>query len=244
MINLIIMEFLLRIKSIRQLSTKKISLIMLFILVIQFSPFCQELPIGYINYFAHNCHDETLFNFLLPEHIEAWMIVKEEGNSVLRIKSAEDSLVNSFPKSRCVLNNLILGDYILEFDIKTNLLPGSDTTGFCFLGPIKSKEIYYSLLFSKDTIRFISVHNDSILTQINTSIPSMKSSWNKIRIERDILHRTIHITLNNDKQHIVSFSDRNLVMGYIGFGSHLTTSYLRNIRLWAPTAIEENDFQW
>lgn len=244
MINPIIMEILVRIKSIRQLSTKRISLIILVILVIQSSSFCQDLPIGYINYFSHNCHNETLFNFLLPEHKEAWMIIKEEGLNVLRIKSSEDSLVNSFPKSRGVLNNLILGDYILEFEIKTDLMPNKDTAGFCFLGPVKSKEIYYSLLFSKDTLSFISLRSDSIYTSIKKSIPPLKSSWNKIRIERDILSRTIYIMLNNDKQNIVSFSDRNLVMGFIGFGSHSTTSYLRNIRLWAPTAIEDNEFQW
>jgi hypothetical protein len=139
---------------------------------------------------------------------------------------------------------MILGDYILEFDVKSIPLPDSDTAGFCFLGPIKTGSIYYTMIFSKDTIGFFTVCSDTIQSSIKKSIVSMNTSWNSIRIERDILSRTIHVTINKDVQNKVTFSDRKLVMGYLGFGSHQSISYVRNIRLWAPTAIEENSFQW
>ena len=206
--------------------------------------FSQELPIGYISYFSHNCNNETLFNFLLPENESEWMIVKEEGQNYLRIKSTNDTASQPFPECRSALNNMILGDFILEFDVKTVPLPDSDTAGFCFLGPIKTGSIYYSMIFSKDTILFFTINHDTIQSCTKKSTSLLNTKWNRIRIQRDILTRTIHIIINDEIQSKVSFSDRILVMGYIGFGSHRSTSYIRNIRLWAPTAIEEKSFQW
>jgi hypothetical protein len=172
------------------------------------------------------------------------MIIREKGNNFLRIKSSDDSLVNSFPRSRGVLNKLILGDYILEFEFRNTRLTDSIIGGFCFLGPIKSKDFFYTVMFSNDTIRFLTIMNDSIHACVKKTTMSLNSSWNKVRIERNILTRTLSFIINGDKQNVINFSDRNLVMGYVGFGTQLTTSYIRNIRLWAPTAIDEDEFQW
>ena len=243
-INQIIMRFLLLLFSIKFPLRYRAIITFLIILPFQNCLICQELPLGYISYFSHNCSNETLFNFLLPEYEQDWSIVQKEGQIVLQVKPSDDTLSKSFPVSRGVINNMILGDYILEFDVKTSIPIDSDTAGFCFLGPVKSSDLYYSLVFSKDTLRFFSMKNDSIQYCSNTSYTSLKASWNKIHIERDILSRSLHITINNDTQNSISFSDRNLVMGFIGFGSHHSIAYLRNIRLWAPTAIKEHTFQW
>lgn len=223
----------------------RVFLLVSYILVIKSNLFSQELPLGYISYFAHSCNNETLFASLLPEFEQDYMIVKEEGQNLLRIKSTDDTILSkSFPRSRSVIDNLILGDYILEFEVRIVFMDDYDTAGFCFLGPVKSRENYYSLIFSKDTLKFFAVSFDSIQAYKSKVSTSLNPLWNKIRIERDILTRTLHITINNDTQNIISFSDRTLVMGYIGFGSHQSVSYVRNIRLWAPTAIVENSFQW
>jgi hypothetical protein len=238
------MKFQVKMRISKLLTNKSPMRVLLLALLVQPGVFSQELPLGYISYFSDNCSNESLFNFLIPEKESEWVIVKEEGQNFLRIKPANDSTSQSFPECRSVLNNMILGDYILEFDVKFVHNPDSDTAGFCFLGPMKDKGMYYSMIFSMDTVDFYSVYNDSIQSSIKKSIASMKTSWNSIRIERDILSRTIHIIINKDLLHKVSFSNRSLVMGYIGFGTHNTTSYIKNIRLWAPTAIEQNSFQW
>ena len=204
----------------------------------------QNLPLGYISYFSHDCDNATLFNFLRPEHEAEWMIIQDAHKNILRIKPSEDSINSTIPGSRGILDNMILGDYILEFEMKSVATGSADTAGFCFIGPARSREIYYSFLFSKDTVYFFSVQNDSILCRNSLALKISDNLWNKIRVERNILTRTLHITLNGESANSISFSDRALVMGYIGFGSHRTTSFLRNIRLYAPTVIQENPFYW
>ncbi len=238
------MSFQTKLFSIKIPIRNRVIIFLLFLIPFQNWLFCQELPLGYINYFSHNCNNETLFNFLLPEYEQDWLIVKQDGQNVLQIKPSNDTLSKSYMVSRAVLNNIILGDYILEFDVKTAIPENSDTAGSCFLGPVKAKDIYYSLIFSKDTLRFSSIKNDSVQSCTSKSYTSLKASWNKVRIERNILSRSLHVTINNNQQNRLSFSDRDLVMGYIGFGTQHSTTYLRNIRLWAPTAITEHTFQW
>jgi hypothetical protein len=76
--------------------------------------------------------------------------------------------------------------------------------------------------------------------------PTVKitSDWNKVRIERDILNRNITIIVNGESIHKNVFTDKNLVMGYVGFGSNKISSALRTIKLWAPTSITDSTFVW
>ncbi len=69
--------------------------------------------------------------------------------------------------------------------------------------------------------------------------PTQKS-WNRVRVTRDILNRSVTFILNRDVNKQVSFSDPRLVMGFVGFGTLTTQSSIRNINIWAPTVITDS----
>ncbi|MBA7556352.1 hypothetical protein ES705_49057 [subsurface metagenome] len=138
----------------------------------------------------------------------------------------------------------MFGDFILDFEFKTINDVHSDSSGFYFLGPVKSTQSYYAFAFSDDSLSFFFIDDGKISHIDKKAISINKSEWNKVRVVRIILSRQLRFTINNDLSEHVVFSDRNLVMGYIGFGTHQTISYLRNISVWAPTAIVDSTFSW
>jgi len=203
----------------------------------------QDLPLGYISYFSDKCNSPGFLKSWNTDRQENWDIIKLKEGNVLRGKSS-DSLVFSYvPETRGILSNLIFGDFILEFEFKLSSQQHSDSSGFYFLGPIKSSQDYYALAFTHDSLRFYFI-DDSVTKKIAVKpVELNEGGWNKVRIRRDILSRRLNITINNNPEEI-AFSDRKLVMGYIGFGTHDVSSYLKNINVWAPTSIVDTTFFW
>lgn len=206
--------------------------------------FSQELPLGYISYFSHKCNSKSLFKSWNSHYPAQWQISSFESKYVLEAIPDDSTLLSYVPESRAILSNLIFGDYILEFEFKSIEVTSSDSSGFYFLGPVKTSHNYYAFAFASDTLRFLFV-DDSVAKEIDSKPVLLKEDeWNKIRIRRDILSRKLIFTINNNFSDQIGFSDRNLVMGYIGFGTQDANSYLKNINVWAPTAITDTSFIW
>jgi len=203
----------------------------------------QELPLGYISYFSDKCNSKNFFKSWDTDKPENWNIVNLKNGPVLR-GIPEDSLEISYvPGTRGILSNLIFGDFILEFEFKQSAKQKSDSSGFYFLGPMKTSQDYYAVAFTADSLMFYFIE-DSITNKIAVKpVLLNEGEWNKVRITRDILARNLHITINKNSGE-VTFTDRKLVMGYIGFGTHDATSYLKNINVWAPTSIIDTTFHW
>jgi hypothetical protein len=230
------------INTFRFLNTSILPVLMVFS-VFQTEALTQNLPLGYIEQYNQKCNSESFFKTFLPEIPQNWKIINDKGSKVLAI-SAIDSFNNNFlPGTRGIINNMILGDFIIEFEFR-NKLNVKNNEGFCFLGPVKSHESYYSFTFSSDSVFFVFVNRGK--NQLIDKQPSAKFTveWIKIRIERNILMRNITILINGNKTKILTFNDKNLVMGYIGFGSTYTVNNLRNIKVWAPTTITDSTFVW
>jgi hypothetical protein len=203
----------------------------------------QELPLGYISYFSDKCHNNNFFKSWNTDKPENWNIISQKNGPVLRGISEDSLLICYVPGTRGILSNLIFGDFILEFEFKTAAKQKSDSSGFFFLGPVKTSYDYYAIAFSADSLIFYFVE-DSITNKIAVK-PALlnKGEWNKVRIKRNILNRELRIKINKNSEDI-TFTDRKLVMGYIGFGTHDATSYLKNINVWAPTSIIDTTFHW
>ena len=203
----------------------------------------QELPLGYISYFSDKCHNNNFFKTWDTDKPENWNIISLKNGPALRGISEDSLMISYIPDTRGILSNLIFGDFILEFEFKTSAKQKSDSSGFYFLGPVKTSYDYYAVAFSEDSLLFYFIE-DSITNKIAVK-PALlnKAEWNKVRIKRDILARELRITINKNSEDI-TFSDRKLVMGYIGFGTHDATSYLKNINVWAPTSIIDTTFHW
>lgn len=201
--------------------------------------YSQHLPVGYITYYSQKGNQPDFLKTLVIKPTSGIVINKEKTFAVLK-PMVNDSVSQMLtPFCRGIIADKIFGEYIIEFEYK--IQPGllDNSAGFCFLGPVKSDNTYYTTIFSNDTIAFLYFDEGTIIKNETAASNSIRIGWNKVKIQRDILGRKLEITLNNNIKDIITFTDRDLVMGFVGFGTQNVTSCIRNINIWAPTAFSD-----
>jgi hypothetical protein len=134
---------------------------------------------------------------------------------------------------------MILGEYILEFEFRVIDADSAAGSGFCLLSPAKSCDTYYVFSMGNDSLRFYYVDKGHSTLLNSKKLETDVGAWTNVRVERDILKRKVSLTLTGKESQKISFIDRRLVMGYLGFGTQNVNSAIRNVRLWAPTAIQD-----
>ena len=206
------------------------------------SVYAQDLPIGYVSYFSDKANNQLFINKIsscTPEH---WNISKDKSCTILYPVKADSLQPCSVCLMTGIIANMIFGEYIMEFDFYPANNPKPDSSGFCFISPVKSSDTYYACVFERDSVSFY---------YINKNIPEKTGSkvyfpilnkWNHIRVTRDILKRSISFVFNNDAETRITFSDPRLVMGFVGFGTWETESKIKNINIWAPTVITDSTY--
>jgi hypothetical protein len=216
------------------------SVLFLLIIVYNKSLIAQKLPEGYIEQFSNSCNNESLFKSFSTSKPEEWKTGKETFLKVIPCK--DDSCLLNF-SSKLILDSMIFGDYITEFEIKTEIVPQCSSI-ISFLSPIKSLDSYNALVISKDSVTYF-LMDKGVLKKIDQkNVAGLKPGWNRIRIQRDINSRNTTITFNNLSSSKMVFNNSRLVMGYIGFAAGNTNTFVRNINIWAPTCITDNSFKW
>jgi hypothetical protein len=73
----------------------------------------------------------------------------------------------------------------------------------------------------------------------NTSVNMQDKKWHKIRLERDIVRRTIRVYLDKSPEPVLSVKDYEIVMGSVGFGNKSGSIRVDNIKIWSQTVQEE-----
>jgi hypothetical protein len=225
---------------------KMLAYLSISILLMIHTAFAQQLPDGYILQYEQNFSKSkslTDFSFNLPG---SWGIFKSNGNFYLQFAGCNASLTQtSLPGNIAILKNRIFGDFVLE----ANVMPDADTSGIreicVFLGLKDTSKFYYTVLTSSNN-----AHNQGIFLKKNSMVTKLtnnndilvswkENKWQKIRIERDIVKRTIRVFLDNMILPVMQITDYELVMGYIGFGSLKCSGRIDNIKIWAPTVIPD-----
>jgi hypothetical protein len=218
-----------------------IGLFLLLSININLSKICaQKLPVGYIEQFSHPCNNTSLFDSFITNHSSSWKTDKEAFLKVL--PCPDDSCILNF-SSMCVLDSMIFGEYIIEFEMKNITLTDNDPY-IAFMSPIKSSNSFNAFLFSKDSVAFYLMDKGTLKKLDKKGGINWKAGWNKIRIQRDILTRNTTFTFNNLQSSKLVFNDHKLVMGFLGFSSGKSTISIRNINIWAPTSITDSSFRW
>lgn len=204
----------------------------------------QELPLGYILQYSQDFSGKNSiadFNFSNPD---SWKIVRQKNNSCLEFSEKSKYIVPvGFPNVIGLLKGKMYGDFILEADIMQS---GGDSNqgNTCIIVGLKdSTHYYYIHLTSKahENCNNVFLVNDTIRTKtgikISEGINWVDDKWNKIRVERDILKKTITVYINDMSNPVMVAKDRTLIMGYLGFGSIDTPGKIDNIKIWAPTFV-------
>jgi hypothetical protein len=145
----------------------------------------------------------------------------------------------------------MFGDFIMEVDFLSAGIE-NDSSDICIFIGLRDSLKYYYVSISSDTSVYMHdifiVNNSpqvSISTNIDKGVKWDNKKWNRARIERNILTRTIAVYINNISNPLLEAKDQTLVMGYIGFGTFSGSVMIDNIKIYAPTAIPEetNIFQ-
>lgn len=226
----------------RQILKKGLIAGILFNLFLIFSVYAQDLPIGYVSYFSNKANTQLFINKIsscTPEH---WNISKDKSCTILYPAKSDSLTPGSIPLMTGIIGNMIFGEYIMEFDFYPANNPKPDSSGFCFVGPVKSADTYYAYIFEKDSVSFF-YFNKNIPEKIGSEVyHPVANKWNHVKVTRDILKRSVSFVFNHDAKNKITFSDPRLVMGFVGFGTWEIESRLKNINIWAPTVITDSTY--
>jgi hypothetical protein len=204
----------------------------------------QPLPEGYILQYRQDFSGaKSLADFQTGEP-GIWGIYNAQGNYYLHVNRSSIN-PSSVPYNLAVLNNRIFGDFILEVDV----MPLPDTGGFseiCLFIGLKNREQYYCIQLAN---RCDSIHHGIFLLKNGTlkRLTSLDATpvqwkpghWQTVRVQRDIVRRTILVYLGDNRQPVLQVKDFELVMGSLGFGSFSGAGQFDNIMIWAPTVIRD-----
>jgi len=215
------------------------------IFLFQVPAFTQVLPEGYILQYGQSFNNNKgLSDFRFTDPIQ-WKIMKLQKNYYLNFTPTgnSDSLALSLPSNRTILKDRIFGDFILEADVMTR--PGDQgSPEVCLMMGVKDSTRYYLILLSTDPandLQGIYLVKNNVRTKLTRNsgfVPSLAlNSWQKIRIERDIIRRTIRVFSGNMQLPVLEVKDFELVIGSVGFGSLYSPLSLDNLSIWAPTMI-------
>jgi hypothetical protein len=206
----------------------------------------QKLPEGYILQYKQDFNNGKSLSDFTFDHPSHWGIFSGNSNYFLQCMGMPDSLSRSdLPSNIALLSNRVFGDFILEADV----MPLVDSTGFgeicLFLGVKDNMKFYFVQLANKsDSARHgIFLVKNSLpkkLTEISPEAITWKEKkWHHVRLEREIVSRTITVFLDNMIQPVFHVKDYELVMGMVGIGSFGSPCRLDNIRIWSQTVITE-----
>jgi hypothetical protein len=138
-----------------------------------------------------------------------------------------------------LIDDLVLGDFILEADV---LQTGSEYghRDMClFFGFQDSTRFYYVHLASQADPVAHTVHivNDlprnSIVKERTDGIRWIDDYWHHIRLERRTEDGYIRVYFDDMETPVMVANDRTFPGGYVGFGSFDDSGKIDNIRIWA-----------
>jgi hypothetical protein len=225
---------------------KRCFVVMLSTILVVLPVGSQQLPEGYILQYQQSFSGPQSLSDFRVENPEAWGISNAGGNFYMHCMGMHHQVSPSQrPENIATLNNHIFGDFILEAQV----MPEPDSNGFgeiCLFVGLKDLSNYYCIQLASrcDSLHHgIFVVKKSVIRRLTgadaTPVTWEPGKWQRIRVERNIVKRTILVYIGDAKQPILQCKDYELVMGSVGFGSFSGSGRIDNIKIWAPTVIRE-----
>ncbi len=203
--------------------------------------YSQPIPEGYLLQYQQdfsNSKSLSDFTFNRP-----WLgSIAGQGKHAHLTFIGSDTL-HMFPVNMAVIKNKVFGDFILEAEVPA-LKNSAENDGCLFLGIRDSSKYYFIQLTQRDSAGpGIFLVRDSVITPLAVIEESTDNftatAAYKIRLERNIVKRTIKVFINNMDTPLLMARDYELVMGSLGFGSISGSARFDNIKIWAPTVITD-----
>jgi len=206
-----------------------------------------QVPEGYILQYGQNFNGNKGKGDFLFSNPSLWSIDRLQGNYHLHLdgKTRTDNQPVDVPPNRAILKNRIFGDFILEVDVMpvTGDTPSQE---ICLFVGLKDSTRHYYIVLSADPmsdVQGIYLVRNSISTRLPVIASSRgftnSNTWQRIRVERNIVSRTIRVFTGKPANLVMEVKDYELVMGSVGFGSLNSAARFDNLNIWAPTVITE-----
>lgn len=140
------------------------------------------------------------------------------------------------PFNMAILKDHVVGDFTLEVDLKQTGREYGHRDMCIFFGINDPTNFYYVHLASvtDEHAHNIFIVNDEARKKISTETTNgvdWGSSWNKVKVIRDVESGEILIFFNDMETPIMRAIDHHFPSGYIGFGSFDDTGMIDNIKL-------------
>ncbi|MBN2348601.1 MAG: hypothetical protein JXJ22_07190 [Bacteroidales bacterium] len=208
--------------------------------------FTQELPVGYMLQSELNFTKSSSINEFEFSDAETWKISKTGNNSYLEL-TGTGNYTPPFrsPFSIALISNKMFGDFILEARLKQTGNEYNHRDMCIFFGLRNASNFYYVHLASaadSNAHNIFVVKNAPrapVADPLTSGINWGENVWHKVRIERNIVQGLIKIYFDDMKTPVMETINRTFVLGYIGFGSFDDSGCIDDIKIWAPTSIEQ-----
>jgi hypothetical protein len=138
-----------------------------------------------------------------------------------------------------LIDNLVLGDFVLEADVLQTGREYGHRDMCLFFGFQDSTRFYYVHLASAadQVAHTVLIVNDlprkGIAKERTDGIRWIDDHWHLIRLERLIEDGDIKVYFDDMETPIMVASDKTFSLGYVGFGSFDDSGKIDNIRIWA-----------
>lgn len=191
----------------------------------------QELPLGYISHF------QTDFLGTKPDKniLFSGNLAYKLSKGTITLAEKADSSEGFSVGAMLLIDNNIFGDFIATTQFRYGTTEVDSLSGVIFIAGLKDSLNYYFIRMTEKGASFNRVYK-GVESEIkyDSSLVIRPDKLVTLRIIRDIMTRSLTIKYNGVR---VSFSDPNLVMGYIGVGTSGYELKINNIKVWAPTSI-------
>ena len=138
-----------------------------------------------------------------------------------------------------LIDNLVLGDFILEADV---LQTGSEYghRDMCFFFGFQDSTLFYYVHLASladPVAHTVHIVNDSprnsIVRERTDGIRWIDDHWHHIRLERYPGEGDINMYFDDMKTPVMVANDKTFQLGYVGFGSFDDSGKIDNIRIWS-----------
>ncbi len=215
-------------------------LILLLIMLTSVLINAQNLPLLYENDFE----DNTTINDFEFTDLSAWRI----NNQSLELfgKSNYQPDVRS-PQNIAVLKNYMVGDFILEVDLKQTGREYGHRDLCLFFNFKDASNFYYIHIASvadpnAHNIFLVNDEPRKNIAEKTTNGVNWGNTWHKVKIVRSIEKGHIQVYFDDMDVPIMESYDRHHLSGYIGFGSFDDTGIIDNIKLYGQRIIPKMNF--
>lgn len=157
----------------------------------------------------------------------AWKVGEDGGAAVFELtkKKSDYKPPHRSPHNIALLKDLVLGDFVLEAEVKTTEPEYGHRSLCLFFGHQDAANFYYVHFGQKadDHANQIFVVNDAPRTKISETTtegtPWADGKWHRVKVVRTVADGKIAIYFDDMEKPIMTATDKTFLKGKIGIGS-------------------------